>query len=59
MADTRTADGGREVESVLLERGYFALCAGTFERFTAMLDAPPATNPKLRRLLVKKAHWER
>jgi hypothetical protein len=59
VADTRTADHGRETASVLLDRRYFALDADTFERFTAMLDAPPATNPKLRCLLVDKAPWER
>jgi uncharacterized protein (DUF1778 family) len=59
MADTRTADRCRETESALLDRRYFVLDAKTFERFTAMLDAPPATNPRLRRLLAEKAPWER
>ena len=59
MAKTRTADRSPEKEPVLLDRRYFALDAETFERFTAMLDAPPATNAKLRRLLVEKAPWER
>jgi uncharacterized protein (DUF1778 family) len=49
----------REAESVLLDRRYFALEAKTFEQFTAMLDAPPATHPRLRRLLIEKAPWER
>ncbi len=49
----------REAESVLLDRRYFALDAETFEEFTAMLDSPPAANPRLRRLLAGKAPWDR
>jgi uncharacterized protein (DUF1778 family) len=59
MAKTRTADRSREKEPVPLDRRYFALDAETFERFTATLDAPPAANPRLRRLLTEKAPWER
>ena len=49
----------REAETVLLDRRIFALSEDAFERFTAMLDKPPASNPKLRRLLQTKAPWER
>lgn len=49
----------REAESVLLDRRYFALDAETFGQFTAALDAPPADNPRLRRLLAEKAPWDR
>ena len=49
----------REAESVLLDRRYFALDAETFKDFTAMLDSPPADNPRLRRLLAEKAPWDR
>lgn len=49
----------REAESALLDRRYFGLGAETFEAFTAMLDAPPAANPRLRRLLAGKAPWDR
>ena len=49
----------REAETVLLDRRYFALSEDAFERFTAMLDKPPASNPKLRRLLQTKGPWER
>jgi uncharacterized protein (DUF1778 family) len=48
----------REAESVLLERRYFALDAERFKEFTAMLDEPPASNPRLRRLLSEKAPWK-
>lgn len=49
----------REAEMVLLDRRYFALPADAFKRFTAMLDKPPANNPKLRRLFETKAPWDR
>ncbi len=49
----------REAESVLLDRRYFALDAETFKEFTAMLDSPPAANPRLRRLLAGKAPWDK
>jgi uncharacterized protein (DUF1778 family) len=49
----------REAESVLLDRRYFALDAEAFAQFTALLDAPLAANPRLRRLLAEKAPWER
>ena len=49
----------REAETVLLDRRYFALDAETFKKFTAMLDSPPATNPRLRRLLAEAAPWDR
>ena len=49
----------REAESVLLDRRYFALGAEAFKEFTAALDSPPASNPRLRRLLTEKAPWDR
>jgi uncharacterized protein (DUF1778 family) len=49
----------REAEAVLLDRRYFMLVAAAFEEFTAMLDEPPAGNPRLRRLLTEKAPWDR
>jgi uncharacterized protein (DUF1778 family) len=49
----------REAESVLLDRRYLVLDAETFGEFKAMLDLPPATNPRLRRLLAEKAPWDR
>ena len=48
----------REAESVLLDRCYFVLGDEAFQRFTAMLDNPPADNPKLARLLSRKPSWE-
>ena len=49
----------REAESVLLDRRYFHLGEEEFRRFTAMLDAPPKSNPRLARLLRTKAPWEK
>jgi len=49
----------REAESVLLDQCYFNLGEEAFQRFTAMLDNPPAENPKLARLLQRKPVWER
>ena len=49
----------REAEAVLLDRRYFALSETAFKRFAAMLDRPPKSNARLRRLLRAKAPWER
>lgn len=43
----------------LLDRLYFTLSQDAFKCFTAMLDNPPSSNPKLRRLIQKRAPWER
>jgi len=49
----------REAESVLLDRRFFTLSEAAFKRFHAMLDKPPAQNARLRRLLEKRAPWEK
>jgi len=49
----------REAESVLLDRRHFALPEEEFRRFTAMLDKPPPSNPRLARLLRTKAPWDK
>jgi uncharacterized protein (DUF1778 family) len=49
----------REAESVLLDQHYFYLDEEQFQRFTAMLDAPPESNPGLARLLARKAPWDK
>jgi len=49
----------REAESVLLDRRYFALPEQEFKRFIAMLDRPPASNPRLERLLKTRAPWDK
>ena len=49
----------REAETVLLDRRYFARSREIFERFTALLDPPPARNQKLRRFLRTKTVWDK
>jgi uncharacterized protein (DUF1778 family) len=49
----------REATTVLLDRRFFQLDPRAFKRFAAALDAAPSDNPRLRRLLAKKAPWER
>jgi uncharacterized protein (DUF1778 family) len=49
----------REAESVLLDQRYFNLDEETFQRFIDLLEAPPADNPGLIRLLKTKAPWDK
>jgi len=49
----------REAQSVLLDRRLFPLGEAAFRRFAKALDAPPAANPRLRKLLDRRAPWER
>ena len=49
----------REATTVLLDQRYFRLDGEAWERFTALLDAAPAANPRLETLLMTKAPWER
>lgn len=48
----------REAEDVLLDQAFFAVDAGTFAQFQALLDEPLPPTDKLRRLLKKKAPWD-
>ena len=45
-------------QAVLLDQVFFRLDGDKFEQFVALLDAPPAPNPGLERLLAVKAPWE-
>jgi uncharacterized protein (DUF1778 family) len=49
----------REARSVLLDRRLFQLAEAAFRRFAKVLDAPPPDNPRLRKLLAKRAPWGR
>ena len=49
----------REAQAVLMDRRFFQLDEAAFRRFTKRLDAPPTANPRLRKLLAKRAPWER
>ena len=48
----------REAETVMLDCRYFGLSPEAFKRFTAMLDKPPASNPKQRHLIRFRAPCE-
>lgn len=49
----------REAENVLLNQTFFAVDAGAFAKFEALLDQPLPPTDKLRRLLLTKAPWEK
>ena len=44
-------------QAVVLDQVFFNLDADRFRQFTAMLDAPPAHNPGLERLMAVTAPW--
>ncbi len=44
-------------QSVMLDQVFFSLKADKFRQFTKLLDAPPAQNPGLERLMAVKAPW--
>ena len=48
----------REAEDVLLDQAFFAVEAGIFAQFEALIDRPLPPSDKLRRLLKTKAPWE-
>jgi len=45
-------------QSVVLDQVFFHLDAEKFRQFTQLLDAAPATNPGLERLMAVKAPWQ-
>jgi uncharacterized protein (DUF1778 family) len=48
-----------KAQSVLLDQVFFSLNAEKFRQFAKLLDAPPAHNPGLERLMAVKAPWGR
>ena len=48
-----------KAEDVLLDQAFFAVNAGTFAKFQALLDQPLPATDKLCRLLKTKAPWEK
>ena len=46
-----------KAQSVLLDQVFFRLDADKLRQFTKLLDAPPAHNPGLERLMAIKAAW--
>ena len=70
LSDTRCSPGPRAMSPMpdaarqaardaLLDRTLFGLDEDRFDAFVALLDAPPAPNEKLKRLLVTPPPWER
>ncbi|MBN9533331.1 MAG: DUF1778 domain-containing protein [Alphaproteobacteria bacterium] len=49
----------RHATEVLLERRLIALDRAQFDAFQKALDAPPAPNKALKRLMVENAPWEK
>jgi uncharacterized protein (DUF1778 family) len=47
-----------KAQAVLLDQVFFGLDEARFHEFTALLDAPPAPNPGLDRLMAVKAPWQ-
>lgn len=45
-------------QSVVLDQVFFGLDTEKFRQFTKLLDAPPAHNPGLERLMAVKAPWQ-
>lgn len=48
----------REAAEVLLDHRLFLVDEKTYKNFVRALDAPPAANNRLKRLLMQKAPWE-
>ena len=46
-----------KAQAVLLDQVHFNLDADKFQQFMDLLDAPPAHNPGLERLMALKAPW--
>ncbi len=46
-----------KAQSVLLDQIFFRLDADKLRQFSKLLDAPPAGNPGLERLMAVKAPW--
>ena len=49
----------REAENVLLDRRLFLVDDEAYKAFETLLNAPVNDNPALRRLLNRKAPWEK
>lgn len=47
-----------KAQSVVLDQVFFGLDAERFQQFNAMLDAPPAPNSGLERLMAVKPPWK-
>lgn len=48
----------QRAEDVILDQQLITVDEDRFERFVEALDAPPASNPRLQRLMEHKSPWE-
>lgn len=48
----------QRAEEVILDQQLISVDAERFQKFVDALDAPPATNPRLKRVLEHKAPWD-
>jgi uncharacterized protein (DUF1778 family) len=48
----------QRAEEVILDQQLITVDEERYNRFVAALDAPPASNPRLQRLMETKAPWE-
>ena len=49
----------RKAEDILLDQAFFAVDAGAFAKFQALVDRPLPPTDRLRRLLKTKAPWDK
>lgn len=47
-----------KAEQVLLDKTLFSVTAGQCKAFVALMEAPLAENPALKRLLARRAPWD-
>lgn len=47
-----------KAQAVVLDQVFFSLDTDKLNQFTQLLDAPPARNPGLERLMAVKAPWQ-
>lgn len=48
----------QQAEEVILDQQLIRVDEERFKRFLSALDSPPASNPRLQRVLERKAPWE-
>ena len=48
-----------KAEQVLLDQTLFTVTANQHKAFVALMEAPLAENPALKRLLAKRAPWDK
>ena len=48
----------KKAEEVILDQQIITVDEERFARFVEALDTPPASNPRLQRLMERKAPWE-